>query len=75
LPGSTDPDADPFAKVRAGTAQRIVKPGQVFSRCHVDRYRTGPDRVHPAPNPGRIYNICDDDPAPPQDVIAYAASF
>ena len=26
-----------------------------------------------APNPGAIYNIADDEPAPPQDVLAYAA--
>jgi nucleoside-diphosphate-sugar epimerase len=26
------------------------------------------------PDPGRVYNICDDDPAPPQDVIAHAAA-
>ena len=26
-----------------------------------------------APNPGRIYNVCDDDPQPPEVVIEYAA--
>ena len=63
----------PFAKVRAGTARRIIKPGQVFSRIHVDDIAQVLAASMAAPNPVRAYNLCDDDPAPPQDVIAYAA--
>lgn len=73
LAGIYGPGRGPFSKVRAGTARRIIKPGQVFSRCHVDDIAQVLAASMNAPRPGRIYNICDDDPAPPQDVIAYAA--
>ena len=73
LAGIYGPGRGPFAKVRAGTARRIVKPGQVFSRTHVDDIAQILHASLMQPNPGAIYNVCDDDPAPPQDVIAYAA--
>ena len=73
LAGIYGPGRGPFAKVRAGTARRIVKPGQVFSRCHVDDIAQVLAASIARPNPGAVYNICDDDPAPPQDVIAEAA--
>ncbi len=63
----------PFAKVRAGTARRIIKPGQVFSRIHVEDIAQILAASIAQPRAGAIYNLCDDDPAPPQDVIAYAA--
>jgi nucleoside-diphosphate-sugar epimerase len=75
LAGIYGPGRGPFAKVRAGTARRIVKPGQVFSRCHVEDIAQVLIASIRQPNPGRVYNVCDDDPAPPQDVIAYAARF
>ncbi|MGC2856820.1 SDR family oxidoreductase [Novispirillum sp. DQ9] len=59
--------------LRAGTAQRIVKPGQVFCRIHVDDIAQVLRASMARPNPGRIYNVADDEPAPPQDVITYAA--
>ena len=59
--------------LRAGTARRIIKPGQVFNRIHVDDIA----RVLAAAIDGngvhRIYNVSDDEPAPSQDVVAYAA--
>ena len=73
LAGIYGPGRGPFAKVRAGTARRIIKPGQVFSRIHVDDIAQVLQASISAPNPGAIYNLCDDDPAPPQDVIAHAA--
>lgn len=73
LAGIYGPGRGPFAKVRAGTARRIVKPGQVFSRIHVDDIAQVLKASIDRPNPGAIYNLCDDDPAPPQDVIAHAA--
>jgi len=73
LAGIYGPGRGPFAKVRAGTARRIVKPGQVFSRIHVDDIAATLDASIARPNPGAVYNVCDDDPAPPQDVIAHAA--
>ena len=73
LAGIYGPGRGPFAKVRAGTARRIVKEGQVFSRIHVEDIARVLAASIARPDPGRIYNVCDDDPAPPQDVIAEAA--
>ena len=73
LAGIYGPARGPLAKVRAGTARRIIKPGQVFSRIHVDDIAQVLAASIAGPNPGAIYNLCDDDPAPPQDVLAYAA--
>ena len=58
--------------VRSGQARRIVKPGQVFSRIHVDDIAAALEASMAQPNPGAAYNLCDDEAAPPQDVIAYA---
>ena len=73
LAGIYGPGRGPFAKVRAGTARRIVKPGQVFSRIHVADIAAALEASIARPDPGAIYNLCDDDPAPPEDVIAEAA--
>ncbi|PZX11828.1 nucleoside-diphosphate-sugar epimerase [Palleronia aestuarii] len=73
LAGIYGPGRGPFAKVRNGTARRIVKPGQVFSRIHVDDIARVLVASIARPRPGAVYNVCDDDPAPPQDVIAHAA--
>lgn len=63
----------PFEKVRDGTARRIIKPGQVFSRIHVEDIAQVLLASINRPNPGAAYNVCDDDPAPPEDVIGHAA--
>ena len=73
LAGIYGPGRGPFAKVRRGTARRIIKPGQVFSRIHVDDIAQTVLASINRPDPGAIYNVCDDDPAPPQDVLAHAA--
>jgi nucleoside-diphosphate-sugar epimerase len=73
LAGIYGPGRGPFAKVRAGTARRIVKPGQVFSRIHVEDIAQVLEASIARPDPGAVYNLCDDDPAPPEDVIAHAA--
>lgn len=73
IAGIYGPGRGPFSKVRAGTARRIIKEGQVFSRIHVEDIAQVLAASIARPNPGAIYNLCDDDPAPPQDVIAYAA--
>lgn len=73
LAGIYGPGRGPFAKVRNGTARRIIKEGQVFSRIHVDDIAQVLHASINRPNPGAVYNLCDDDPAPPEDVIAYAA--
>lgn len=74
LAGIYGPGRSALDQVRAGTARRIVKPGQVFSRIHVDDIAAVLEASMAQPNPGAVYNVCDDEPAPPQDVIAYAAA-
>lgn len=73
LAGIYGPGRGPFEKVRQGTARRIIKEGQVFSRIHVEDIAQVLAASIARPDPGRIYNVCDNDPAPPQDVIAHAA--
>jgi nucleoside-diphosphate-sugar epimerase len=73
LAGIYGPGRGPFEKVRDGTARRIIKPGQVFSRTHVEDIAQVLEASIRRPNPGAAYNVCDDDPAPPEDVIGHAA--
>ncbi len=73
LAGIYGPGRGPFAKVRAGTARRIIKKNQVFSRIHVEDIAQVLAASIAQPNAGAIYNLCDNDPAPPEDVIAHAA--
>lgn len=73
LAGIYGPGRGPFQKLRNGTARRIIKPGQVFSRIHAEDIAQALMASITHPQPGAIYNLCDNDPAPPQDVIAYAA--
>ena len=73
LPGIYGPGRSAFDRLRAGEGRRIVKPGQVFSRIHRDDIVSGLLASLDQPRAGGIYNLCDDEPAPPQDVIEYAA--
>ncbi|MFW5654981.1 MAG: NAD-dependent epimerase/dehydratase family protein, partial [Roseicyclus sp.] len=73
LAGIYGPGRSPFDRLRDGTARRIVKPGQVFSRIHVEDIAQVLLASMRRPNAGAVYNLCDDMPAPPQDVIAHAA--
>lgn len=73
LAGIYGPGRGPFEKVRQGKARRIIKQGQVFSRIHVEDIAQVLEASIKRPDPGAAYNVCDDDPAPPQDVIGYAA--
>lgn len=70
--GIYGPGRNPFAKLRTGTARRIIKPGQVFSRIHVDDMVSAL-KASMARRGGATYNLCDNEPAPPEDVIAFAA--
>ncbi len=72
LAGIYGPGRNALATVKRGQARRIVKPGQVFSRIHIDDIATILEASLAHPNPGAAYNVCDDEAAPPQDVIAYA---
>ena len=72
LAGIYGPGRSALDTVRAGRAQRVVKPGQVFSRVHVDDIAQVLAASIARPRPGAAYNVCDDNPAPPDEVIAYA---
>lgn len=73
LAGIYGPGRGPFEKVRQGTARRIIKKDQVFSRIHVEDIAQVLAASIAQPNAGAIYNLCDNDPAPPEDVIGHAA--
>lgn len=60
-------------KVRSGTARRIIKPGQVFNRIHVDDIGRVVAAAAKTKSDG-IFNVTDDQPCPPQDVVAHAAA-
>ena len=72
LAGIYGPGRSALDTVRSGHAQRVVKPGQVFSRIHVADIARVLRASIARPAPGAIYNVCDDDPAPPDEVIAFA---
>jgi nucleoside-diphosphate-sugar epimerase len=74
LPGIYGPGRGPLPRVRSGTAKSIVKAGQMFSRIHVDDIVGTLMASVASPNPGRIYNVCDDEPAPTHEVSETAES-
>ena len=74
LAGIYGPGRNSLAAARAGTARRVDKPGQVFSRVHVEDIARVLMASMERPNPGAVYNVCDDAPAPPAEVIAFACS-
>ena len=67
------PRRNALETVKSGRARRIIIPGQMFGRIHVDDIVQVLKASIARPNPGAIYNVADDEPAPPQDVIAFAA--
>jgi nucleoside-diphosphate-sugar epimerase len=73
LAGIYGPGRSAFDALRAGTAKRIAKPGQVFSRIHVADIVAVLRASMAQPRAGAVYNLCDDDPAPPEEVVAHAA--
>ncbi len=73
LAGIYGPGRGPFAKLRRGVAQRIIKQNQVFSRIHVEDIARVLEASIARPDPGRVYNVCDDDPQPPEVVLEHAA--
>ncbi len=72
LPGIYGPGRSAIDTVNAGTARRIVKEGQVFSRMHVDDIAAALAASIAKPRAGDFFNLADDEPAAPQDVIEYA---
>jgi nucleoside-diphosphate-sugar epimerase len=73
LAGIYGPGRNALKRVLDGTAKRLVKPGQVFNRIHVDDIAQVLMSSIERPSSNAIYNVADDEPGPPQDVIAYAA--
>jgi len=73
LAGIYGPGRSALDKLKAGTARRIVRPGQVFNRIHVEDIASVLGASIARPRAGAIYNVADDEPAPPEDVIAYGA--
>jgi nucleoside-diphosphate-sugar epimerase len=74
IAGIYGPGRNPLEALRAGTARRFDKPGQIFSRIHVDDLAAVLAASIAKPSPGAIYNVCDDEPASQADVIAYGAA-
>ena len=73
LPGIYGPGRNALTSLKAGRSRRIVKPGQVFNRAHVADIASVLEASIRRPRAGAVYNVADDEPAPPQDVVAYAA--
>lgn len=73
LSGIYGPGRNALVNLENGTARRLVKPDQVFNRIHCDDI-AGALWQLVGGNKGGIFNVTDDEPAPPQDVVAYAAS-
>lgn len=73
LPGIYGPGRSAIDDVTRGTARSIIKPGQVFNRIHVDDIASAVIAAMTRMDAGRVYNVTDDEPGPPQDVVRYAA--
>ena len=73
LAGIYGPGRSQLLSLRDGTAKRVIKPGQIFSRIHVEDIANTLDASIAHPHPGRAYNVCDDEACPPQDVVEYGA--
>jgi len=72
LSGIYGPGRNGFINLAKGTAKRLVKPGQVFNRIHVDDI-AGALALLADQRLGGVFNVSDDEPAPPQEVVAHAA--
>lgn len=74
LAGIYGPGRNQVLSVLDGTAKRVIKQGQVFSRIHVEDIANVLEASMARPNPGAAYNVCDDEACPPQDVVEFAAN-
>ncbi|MGB8818454.1 MAG: SDR family oxidoreductase [Rhizobiaceae bacterium] len=72
LSGIYGPGRNTFCNLADGSAKRLIKKGQVFNRIHVEDI-AGAARFLASRKLGGIFNITDDEPAPPQDVVTFAA--
>ena len=74
LSGIYGPGRNPLVNLASGKAHRYVKPGQVFNRIHVADIAAACAALVTYEGPGDVWNVTDDEPAPPQDVVVYAAA-
>lgn len=74
LAGIYGPGRNALDALRRGTAHRVVKPGQVFNRIHVADISATIAELLLYEGSSDIWNLSDDEPAPPQDVVTYAAA-
>lgn len=73
LAGIYGPGRNQLLALLDGSAKRVIKPGQVFSRIHVEDIANTLEASIAHPRPGRAYNVCDDEACPPQDVVEFGA--
>lgn len=64
---------NPFKRIRNGQAKCVIKPGHVVNRIHVEDIAAAIMASIARPDPAQVYNIADGHPAPPQDVLKFAA--
>ena len=74
IAGIYGPGRSAFDRVRSGNAMAVIKKGHVSNRIHVDDIARAVIASIDTPNPHAIYNLADDDPSPPQDVLQFAAT-
>jgi nucleoside-diphosphate-sugar epimerase len=73
LPGIYGPGRNALVALREGKARRIIKPGQIFNRVHVEDIATALGLSLKNDVASAVYNVTDDEPSPPQEVVAFAA--
>lgn len=73
LAGIYGPGRNQLLALLDGSAKRVIKPGQIFSRIHVADIANTLEASIRHPHPGRAYNVCDDEACPPQDVVEFGA--
>jgi len=73
LSGIYGPGRNALVDLKAGSARRLAKPGQVFNRIHVDDIAQVLAAAMQRPQAGPVFNLADEEPAPSEEVVAYAA--
>lgn len=73
IAGIYGPGRGPIEQLLRGKDRQVVRKGQVFNRIHVADIANLLRASIDAGKPGSVYNVCDDLPAPPEDVVDYAA--
>jgi nucleoside-diphosphate-sugar epimerase len=74
LPGIYGPGRSALDRINDPQTRRIMKAGQVFSRIHRDDIVSALEASLSRPSPGSVYNVCDDEPAPADEVLSHAAA-